>query len=33
MAKPEAFRKAVSQFSDWRWRLTNLYWIIDKDGR
>lgn len=21
------------QFSDWRWRLNNLYWIIDKEGK
>jgi hypothetical protein len=27
------FRRAVDQFSDWRWRLGNLYWIIDKDGK
>lgn len=25
--------RAVDQFSDWRWRLNNLYWITDKDGR
>src|SRR5262245_49079207 len=23
----------LSQFSDWRWRLNNLYWIVDKEGR
>jgi hypothetical protein len=33
MVEPEAFRKAADQFSDWRWRLSNLYWIIDKDGK
>ena len=33
MVEPEAFRKAADQFSDWRWRLSNLYWIIDKEGR
>lgn len=33
MVAPEAFRKATDQFSDWRWRLTNLYWIIDKEGK
>lgn len=27
-----AFRAAVDQFSDWRWRLNNLYWITDKTG-
>ena len=33
MAKPEVFRKVADQFSDSRWRLSNLYWIIDKDGK
>lgn len=33
MVEPEAFRRAADQFSDWRWRLSNLYWIIDKDGK
>lgn len=33
MAEPAAFRQAVDQFSDWRWRLANLYWITDKEGR
>lgn len=33
MAEPAVFRKAVDQFSDWRWRLNNLYYITDKDGR
>lgn len=33
MAKPAGFQRAVDQFSDWRWRLSNLYWITDKDGR
>jgi hypothetical protein len=33
MVEQEAFRQAASQFSDWRWRLSNLYWIIDKEGR
>lgn len=28
----EEFRQAVDQFSDWRWRLNNLYWITDKYG-
>ena len=31
MAKPAESR--LSQFSDWRWRLNNLYWIVDKEGR
>lgn len=26
-------RKALDLFSDWRWRLNNLYWITDKDGK
>jgi hypothetical protein len=30
MAKAEVSR--LSQFSDWRWRLNNLYWIVDKEG-
>lgn len=33
MAKREGYQGAVDQFSDWRWRLNNLYWITDKDGR
>lgn len=33
MAEPAAFQRAVDQFSDWRWRLANLYWITDKEGR
>lgn len=33
MAEPEAFQRAVDQFSDWQWRLNNLYYITDKDGR
>lgn len=33
MGEREAFQRAVDQFSDWRWRLNNLYWITDKDGR
>lgn len=32
MAEPEAFHQVVDQFSDWRWRLNNLYWITDKSG-
>jgi len=27
------FQRAVDQFSDWRWRLNNLYWVLDKEGR
>ena len=23
----------TEQFSDWRWRLNNLYWIVDKTGK
>lgn len=33
MASPAEFRKAVDQFSDVRWRLNNLYYITDRDGR
>ena len=33
MAEPAVFQRAVDQFSDWRWRLDNLYWITDKEGR
>lgn len=33
MDEPGAFRRAVDQFSDWHWRLNNLYWIVDKEGR
>lgn len=33
MARPAAFQAAVDQFSDVRWRLNNLYYITDKDGR
>lgn len=32
MAEPAVFLKAVDQFSDWRWRLGNLYRIMDKEG-
>lgn len=32
MASGELAR-AVGQFSDWRWRINNLYWITDKQGR
>lgn len=32
MAAPEASR-AVELFGDWRWRLNNLYWITNKEGR
>lgn len=27
------FQRAVDQFTDWRWRINNLYFITDKDGR
>lgn len=33
MAEREAFQQAVDQFSDWRWRLNNLYLITDKEGK
>ncbi len=33
MAARAEFQTAVDQFSDWRWRLNNLYWITDKEGR
>lgn len=33
MVSPGAFQTAVDRFSDWRWRLNNLYFITDKDGR
>lgn len=33
MAAQEAYLQAVDQFSDWRWRLNNLYYITDKKGR
>jgi len=33
MAAHADFQRAVDQFSDWRWRLNNLYWITDKAGR
>lgn len=32
MAAHADFQTAVDQFSDWRWRLSNLYWITDKSG-
>jgi hypothetical protein len=33
MEKPAEYHQAVDQFGDWRWRLSNLYYITDKDGR
>ncbi|MGF3026524.1 terminase [Methylobacterium aquaticum] len=33
MAEHAGFQAAVDRFSDWRWRLNNLYHITDKDGR
>lgn len=33
MAAPADFRKATELFGDWRWRLSNLYYITDKEGR
>ena len=26
-------RRSLTTFGDWRWRLNNLYWITDKEGR
>ncbi len=33
MKSDALFQQAVEQYSDWRWRLNNLYFITDKDGR
>ncbi|ANL71163.1 phage terminase large subunit-like protein [Rhizobium phaseoli] len=33
MARRADFQTAVDRFSDWRWRLNNLYWITDKAGK
>ena len=33
MTGPAAFRAAIDQFADRRWRLNNLYYITDKEGR
>jgi len=33
MAARADFRAALELFSDWRWRLNNLYYIIDKNGQ
>lgn len=33
MAAPEGFHQARDLFSNWAWRLNNLYTITDKDGR
>lgn len=33
MAALGAYQPVVDQFSDWRWRLNNLYWITDKEGK
>lgn len=32
MAAHAEFQAALDQFSDWRWRLNNLYHIVGKDG-
>lgn len=32
MASRAAYQQGLDQFSDWRWRLNNLYWITDKEG-
>ncbi|HXF89584.1 MAG TPA: terminase [Xanthobacteraceae bacterium] len=33
MGLPAEFQRAKALLSDWRWRLDNLYWITDKEGR
>lgn len=33
MAERAAYLQAVDRFSDWRWRLNNLYWITDEAGQ
>nr|WP_292151009.1 terminase [Mesorhizobium sp.] len=33
MAERAAFQTAVDQFLDVRWRLNNLYWIVNKEGQ
>src|SRR5215207_225947 len=33
MAKRGESPTLLSQFSDWRWRLNNLYWIVNKEGK
>lgn len=30
---PALLRKARQQYGSWEWRLNNLYWITDKEGR
>lgn len=32
MVEHAVFQTALDQFSDWRWRLNNLYFIVGKDG-
>ncbi|NTJ63531.1 terminase [Agrobacterium rhizogenes] len=32
MARHADFQAALDLFSDWRWRLNNLYYIVDKEG-
>ena len=32
MAKRGESPALLNQFSDWRWRLNNLFWIVDKEG-
>ena len=32
MARHADFQTALDLFSDWRWRLNNLYYIVDKEG-
>jgi hypothetical protein len=33
MANRAEFQRAAELLADWRWRLNNLYYITDKDGR
>lgn len=33
MAKPAEYQRALDLLGDWRWRLNNLYYITDKEGR
>ena len=33
MERAEAFLQLRDRLVDWRWRLSNIYWITDKEGR
>lgn len=33
MAQPAEYHRLRGLLTDWRWRLNNLYWITDKEGR